>query len=127
MRKTVGIIGLGKMGLPIAVNLLEHGFTVMGHRRHMQADFITLGGLPASSSKELARQCDVIITCLPRDNALRDAIMGREGVIHGTHPGLIVIDTGMHALEAKEQARHALEQVGRTCLIAPSAVSHRRW
>src|SRR5947207_9552048 len=112
MNRTVGIIGLGKMGLPIAVNLLEHGFIVMGYRRHMQDDFIMQGGIPASSSKELARQGDVIITCLPRDDALRDAIMGPEGVVHGAHAGLIVIDTGMQMMETKEQTRHAVEEVG---------------
>jgi len=43
MSTNVGIIGIGKMGLPVALSLLEHGFTVYGYRRHMIDDFITMG------------------------------------------------------------------------------------
>ena len=119
MNKTVGIIGLGKMGLPIAANLLEHGFTVIGYRRHMSDDFITMGGTPATSSKDVARQCDIVITCLVEDSTLLDVVSGVDGLIHGVHPGLIVADIGMLSLEAKEQARRALEEVGAHMLDCP--------
>ncbi len=119
MNKTVGVIGLGKMGLPIAANLLENGFTVIGYRRHMIDDFITMGGTPAHSSEEVARQCDVVITCLPEDSALLEAVSGEHGLIHGVHPRLTVVDIGMLSLQAKEQARHALEQVGAHMLDCP--------
>ena len=46
----IGIVGLGKMGLPLAVSLLEKGFTVTGYRRHSMDDFVALGGVPAASS-----------------------------------------------------------------------------
>jgi len=119
MKKTVGIIGLGKMGLPIAANLLEHGFTVIGYRRHMIDDFIIMGGTPAHSSEEVAQQCDVVITCLPEDSALLETVSGEHGLIHGAHPGLIVVDIGMLSIQAKEQARHSLEQVGAHMLDCP--------
>ncbi len=119
MKKTVGIIGLGKMGLPIAANLLEHGFTVIGYRRHMSDDFITMGGTPAHSSEEVARQCDVVITCLAEDSALLEAVSGEHGLIQGTHPGLTVVDIGMLSMKAKEEARHSLEQVGAHMLDCP--------
>ena len=119
MKKTVGMIGLGRMGLPIAANLLEHGFTVIGYRRHMIDDFITLGGTPAHSCEEVAQQCDVVITCLPEGNALLETVSGEHGLIHGVHPGLTVVDIGMLPIQAKEQARHALEQVGASMLDCP--------
>ena len=119
MKKTVGIIGLGKMGLPVAANLLEHGFTVIGYRRHMIDDFITMGGIPAHSSEEVAQQCDVVITCLPEDSALLETVSGEHGLIHGAHPGLTIVDIGMLTLKAKEKARHALEQVGAHMLDCP--------
>jgi 3-hydroxyisobutyrate dehydrogenase len=119
MKETVGLIGLGKMGLPVAANLLEHGFSVLGYRRHMIDDFITMGGTPAHSSEEVARQCDVVITCLPDDSALLDAVSGEHGLLHGAHPGLTVVDIGMLSLHAKEQARDALEQVGAHLLDCP--------
>ena len=119
MKKTVGIIGLGKMGLPIAANLLEHGFTVVGYRRHMIDDFIIMGGIPAHSSKEVAQQCDVVITCLPEESALLDAVSGENGLVHGAHPELTVVDISMLSMEAKEQAKQSLEQVGAHMLDSP--------
>ncbi len=119
MHKTVGIIGLGKMGLPIAANLLEHGFTVIGYRRHMIDDFITMGGTPAHSSEEVARQCDVVITCLPEDNALLETVSGEHGLIHGAHPGLVIVDIGMLSIKTKEDARRSLEQAGAHMLDCP--------
>ena len=119
MNKKVGIIGLGKMGLPVAANLLEHGFTVIGYRRHMIDDFITMGGIPAPSSKEVAQQCDVVITCLPEDRALLETVSGEYGLIHGAHPGLTVVDIGMLSIHAKEEARRSLEQVGAHMLDCP--------
>lgn len=119
MNKTVGIIGLGKMGLPIAANLLEHGFTVIGYRRHMSDDFITMGGTPALSSKEVAQQCDVVITCLSEDSALLETVSGENGLIHGARPGLTVVDISMLSIEAKEQAKRSLEQVGAYLLDCP--------
>ncbi len=119
MKKTVGIIGLGKMGLPIAANLLEHGFTVVGYRRHMSDDFVVMGGTPALSCKEVAQQCDVVITCLPEDSALLEAVSGENGLMHGAHPGLTVVDISMLSIEVKEQAKRSLEQAGASMLDSP--------
>jgi len=60
-----------------------------------------------------------VITCLPDDNALLDAVSGEHGLIHGVHPGLTVVDIGMLTMKAKEQARDALEQVGAHMLDCP--------
>ena len=83
MSKNVGLVGLGKMGLPVALSLLEHGFTVYGYRRHMIDDFITMGGTPVASSKEVAQHSDIVLTCLPSDEALLEAVSGENGLIHG--------------------------------------------
>jgi 3-hydroxyisobutyrate dehydrogenase-like beta-hydroxyacid dehydrogenase len=93
--------------------------TVIGYRRHMVDDFILMGGIPATSSREVAQRSDIIITCLSEDDALIEAIMGQEGVIHGAHRDLVVVDIGMLSIEAKEQARHALKQVGVHMLDCP--------
>src|SRR5437868_13778540 len=108
MSTNVGIVGIGTMGLPVALSLLEHGFAVYGYRRHMIDDFITMGGTPLSSSKEVAQHSDIVLTCLPTDEALLEVIEGENGLMHGAHPGLIVVEISMLttvALVAGKQRR----------------------
>lgn len=115
----VGIVGLGKMGLPIAARLIEKGFPVTGHRRHSMHDLASLGGTPAASNREVAERSDIVLTCLPNDQSLHEAVMGENGLVEGAHPSLIVVEISMLMLRAKEQARQALEQVGVTMLDCP--------
>jgi L-threonate 2-dehydrogenase len=119
MSTNVGIIGIGKMGLPVALSLLEHGFAVYGYRRHMIDDFITMGGTPVSSSKEVAQHSDIVLTCLPTDEALLEVIEGEYGLIHGAHPGLMVVEISMLSIQAKEQALTHLQRVGVEMLDCP--------
>src|ERR1700732_4846137 len=104
MSTNVGIVGIEKRGLPVALSLLEHGYAVYGYRRHMIDDFITMGGTPVSSSKEVAQHSAIVLTCLPTDEALREVIEGENGLIQGAHPGLIVVEISMISIQAKEQA-----------------------
>ena len=119
MSTKVGIIGIGKMGLPVALSLLEHGFAVYGYRRHMIDDFITMGGTSVSSSKEVAQHSDIVLTCLPTDEALLEVIEGENGLIHGAHPGLVVVEISMLSIQAKEQALTHLQRVGVEMLDCP--------
>ena len=50
----VGVIGLGKMGLPIARNLMERGFDVTGYRRSGSPELANQGGTTAASAAEVA-------------------------------------------------------------------------
>src|SRR5438876_1520252 len=119
MSRNVGIVGLGKMGQPLAVSLLEKGFTVVGYRRHSMDAFVALGGTAASSSKEVAQRSDIVLTCLPSDETLIEAVSGENGLVHGVHPGLIVVEISMLSIEAKERARSHLQGVRVEMLDCP--------
>jgi len=119
MSINVGMVGLGNMGLPVALSLLEHGLPVYGYRRRMIDDFITMGGTPVSSSKEVAQHSDIVLTCLPSDEALLEVVSGENGLMQGAHPGLIVVEISMLSLEAKEQALTHLQRVGVEMLDCP--------
>ena len=119
MSRNVGIVGLGKMGLPIAASLLESGFTVIGFRRHDMGDFVALGGTPASSGKEVAQHSDIVLTCLPSDEALTEVVAGENGLAQGAHPGLIVVEISMLSIQAKERARGHLQKGGAEMLDCP--------
>ena len=54
--QTVGIVGVGKIGLPIAENLIKSGYRVLGYRRSSLADFEKVGGIPARSPADIGDQ-----------------------------------------------------------------------
>jgi 3-hydroxyisobutyrate dehydrogenase-like beta-hydroxyacid dehydrogenase len=119
MSINVGIVGLGKMGLPLAARLIEKDFTVYGYRRHTMDDFVALGGIPVASCKEVAQHSDIVLTCLPNDQSLIEVVTEEEGLVAGAHSGLIVVEISMLTLQAKERAYQELERVGVQMLDCP--------
>ncbi|MGN6467446.1 MAG: NAD(P)-dependent oxidoreductase [Rhizobiaceae bacterium] len=92
--KTVGFIGLGTMGGPMARNVLKKGFPVRGFDlspaaldKHREA-----GGTTAGSPREAAEGVDVLVTMLPDGPDVENAMLGKDGAIHGLKAGAIVID-----------------------------------
>ncbi len=92
--KTIGFIGLGTMGMPMAVNLLKSGYTVYGYNRTAakREQLKALGALEAATPAEAARQADVIFTNVSNDDALLEVVYGPGGILEGSRPGLTVID-----------------------------------
>lgn len=110
----VGVVGPGRMGLPIAANLVDRGFTVTGHRRSGGEHLVAAGGRAASSPAEVAAASDVVVTLLP--SALADAgVAMLDCAISGT-PGMVaprlatVLASGEPAV--LKRARPVLEAVG---------------
>jgi 3-hydroxyisobutyrate dehydrogenase-like beta-hydroxyacid dehydrogenase len=102
--KTIGFIGVGKIGLPICKHLIKAGHRVLGYRRHRKllADFESIGGIPAESPAAAAANSDVVFTCLPSDEALEEVIKGPNGVTQTVKPGQIVVEFGSHAVPVKK-------------------------
>ncbi len=91
---TIGVIGLGVMGEPMAVNLLEAGYEVIAYNRSKTpVDRLVAKGAQAGTSvREVAQRSDVIITVLP-DTPDVDAIaLGSDGIIVNARPNSIFID-----------------------------------
>lgn len=89
----LGYIGLGAMGGALARRLmLSHKLRVLDLRPDMVADFAKDGAVPAQDGASLARECDIIMLCLPRSADVREAIFGPGGLIEGLEPGKIVVD-----------------------------------
>jgi len=119
--KKVGLVGLGLMGSAMASNLLKSGFHVVGYDLVSEKTkaLAAMGGEIARSSKEVAERTDVLITSLPSDDALHDAVLGKEGVSAGAKRGLIVIESSTLTLKAKEGVHRTLDQAGIEMLDAP--------
>jgi 3-hydroxyisobutyrate dehydrogenase-like beta-hydroxyacid dehydrogenase len=92
--KTVGFIGLGLMGAPMAANLLRKGYSVTVYNRTAgKADeLIGLGAEIADSPAEAARVSEVIITMISNDPAVEEVYYSEEGILRGLQPGTTLID-----------------------------------
>ena len=91
---TVGFIGLGRMGLPMARNLLRAGFPLVVHNRSRgNVEAMAAGGaVAASSPSEVARLCDIVLTCLPDVPAVEQVFHGENGLLATTRPGQLLVD-----------------------------------
>src|SRR5437867_637007 len=94
MPDTIGFIGLGIMGKPMAHNLLKAGFPVIVHNRHQEVtdELVTAGAMAGALPRDIAASCDVLITMLPDSPQVEEVLVSADGVIEGAHTGLIVID-----------------------------------
>lgn len=92
--KTIGFIGLGTMGLPMAANLLRKGYSLNVYNRTAEkgAELLRQGARAAATPADAARDADVLITMLSNDIALRQTFYDPKGIMEGIHPGMTVID-----------------------------------
>jgi 3-hydroxyisobutyrate dehydrogenase-like beta-hydroxyacid dehydrogenase len=112
----VGCVGLGRLGWQLAANLIASGFRVTGYRRHAREEFTAIGGTPAASVAELAAASDVVITCLPDEQALEDVM---PGLLASPRAGQIVLEVSTLAIAEKERQRGRLAAVGVAMLDCP--------
>jgi 3-hydroxyisobutyrate dehydrogenase len=101
--ETVGLVGIGKIGLPIAENLIKSGYRVLGYRRGAMAEFEKIGGIPARSPADVGAQADIVLTCLPSAEALDEVVQGKNGLVHSARPGQIIVELGSHLVPDKER------------------------
>ena len=111
-----GCIGLGRLGWQLAANLIASGFTVSGYRRRARAEFGEFGGRPAASVTELAASSDVIVTCLPDEQAL-DEVVG--GLVVAARAGQVVLEVSTLSIAEKERQRDRLAEAGVAMLDCP--------
>src|SRR6202049_3849055 len=90
----LGFVGIGYMGRPIARRLLESGFNLTAYNRdHTKAEeLMRYGGKVAQSVSELSSSCNVILSCLPSDEAVLDIYRGPEGALAHAQSGSVAID-----------------------------------
>jgi 3-hydroxyisobutyrate dehydrogenase len=115
----VGVIGLGKMGLPIARNLLERGFEVIGYRRAGSPELAAAGGTVVASAAEVAAAADVIVSILPDEAAVAEVVLGPTGTLTALRPGTVHIEMSTIDVTAKGRLRAAVVKSGGDLLDAP--------
>lgn len=88
----VGIIGLGKMGRPMAKNLVSGGFRVTGYdvnRRAVKAA-VASGARIGRSPADVAAKSDLVIVMVGFDSEVDRVLFGRDGVLSRARPGLVI-------------------------------------
>jgi len=119
--QTIGFIGVGRMGGPMALNLHRAGFAVRVHDVSRAAlEAAAQAGLAiAGSPGEAAQASQAIILMLPSDEALRDLMDGEAGLLRQLRPGQVVIDMATSLLATSQRlASHAAER-GAAMIDAP--------
>ncbi|BCH24801.1 2-hydroxy-3-oxopropionate reductase [Mesorhizobium sp. L-8-3] len=119
--ETIGFIGLGIMGAPMAGHLLDAGYPVVAsdHRSRPPQWLVDKGLKIVSGHDAVARAAEIVITMVPDTPQVREVLFGEGGVAAGLARGKLVIDmSSMSPIETKEFARQ-INALGCDYLDAP--------
>jgi 2-hydroxy-3-oxopropionate reductase len=121
MVQTVGFIGLGIMGRPMARNLIKAGYSLLVHSRSRGPvdELAGAGAKAASTPREVASQVDVLITMLPNSPDVDLVALGKDGIIEGARRGLLFLDMSTISPLVSQKVGRALAEKGVRMLDAP--------
>jgi 3-hydroxyisobutyrate dehydrogenase len=90
----LGWIGLGNMGNPMAKNLLKAGYEleIFNRSRYKEQDLLESGATSASTIPELIQACDVVITMLSNDDAVKEVFESANGLLSQDNPEKLIIN-----------------------------------
>jgi 3-hydroxyisobutyrate dehydrogenase-like beta-hydroxyacid dehydrogenase len=119
MIKRVGVIGLGKMGQPMARHLLAKGHAVAGYDVEPQA-VAKAGGLGAetcASPREVAARSELVIIVVGFDNEVLDVLAGANGVLAGVQPDSVIAVASTVYPETMKQIAADAEKLGKSVSV----------
>lgn len=121
MSTTVGFIGLGLMGKPMARNLLKKGFTVIVHSRSRGPvdELVKEGATAAASAAEVASKAKHIITMLPDGPDVELVLEGGDGLFSAMQAGTVIVDSSTIAPAIARRLAARAQQLGGMMLDAP--------
>lgn len=120
--QTIGFIGLGIMGKPMAKNLLKAGYPLVVYDISEAAvkEVCECGAKAAASSAEAAKAADkYIITMLPNSPHVKEVVSGKNGIAEGCRSGQVVIDMSSISPIASRELGAELAKLGVTMIDAP--------
>ncbi len=123
--QTVGFIGLGNLGTPMALNIQRAGFpmTVYDVREGATRALLEGGARLAMSPSEVAEVSDVIMTSVPGPPEVEEIALGRDGILNGVSPGNVYIDLSTSRPSLIREIDKAFKQRGAHVLDAPVLAS----
>jgi 3-hydroxyisobutyrate dehydrogenase-like beta-hydroxyacid dehydrogenase len=117
----VGFIGIGLMGAQMSRKILEAGYplTVWNRKKEKAAGLLNAGAKWADSPGAVAQASDVVFTIVTDSAASEEVICGKNGVLEGAHPGLVLVDMGSIAPEMSRSIAERARAKGIPMLDAP--------
>lgn len=117
----IAFIGLGNMGLPMAVNLIKAGHQVEGVDVNPAsvAKLKEAGGTPVEYAHVAAARADVVITMLPAGQHVRDVYLDTVGIVATANPGTLLIDCSTIDVDTARAVASAAEAKGLFMVDAP--------
>ncbi len=117
----IGFVGLGIMGKPMALNLMKAGFELVVYNRTSSKmdELIKAGATGANSPKEIAKNCEIIITIVSDSPDVEEVILGEDGIIQGVKGGSVVIDMSTISPAVTKNIAATLKEKGVDMLDAP--------
>jgi 3-hydroxyisobutyrate dehydrogenase len=121
--ETIGFIGLGNMGGPVAGHIQRAGYPMVVYdlRAEAMVSFLARGATAANSAAELAGRSDVIITALPMPVDVERVASGESGVINGVRPGSVFVDISTSPPSLIRRLEPLFRKKGAAVLDAPVA------
>lgn len=120
MMKT-GFIGLGIMGRPMSKNLLKAGYklVVLDINPEPVDELVSLGAEKADTPAEVGKKCNIVITMLPDSPQVKEAVLGKNGLIEGLKSGSVLIDMSSISPIVSRELCQRIEEKGAEMLDAP--------
>jgi 3-hydroxyisobutyrate dehydrogenase len=121
LSKKIAFIGLGNMGLPMAINLVKAGYEVYGVDTISEAEqkFLQAGGKIGVAPAILAKEVDILMTSLPTPQIVEKVYLGENGLIENAHSSLTMIDFSTISPQLNESVYSASKEKGIDYLGAP--------
>ncbi len=118
--KTIGFIGLGIMGKPMALNLIKAGYQVsVLSTSNATAALVEAGAATFDNIKALAENSEVVITMLPDSPDVEKVVLGENGVLEGIKQGSLYIDMSSISAGTAIKIYEAMQEKGVEALDAP--------
>ena len=119
----VGFIGLGRMGNPMARHLLKAGFDVVVNDIVESAvkKVVEAGAVRANSPAEVARESEIVLTCLPTVKSVEDVYLGDNGIIQAVREGQVLADHS--TVNLRTSRRVAQEATAKKAIFLDAPIS----
>jgi 3-hydroxyisobutyrate dehydrogenase len=122
MTVSVGFVGLGDIGEPIAGRILAAGFelSIWNRTPGKMQSLLDRGAIAAETPADLARRCDIVCTCVTDASALEAVVLGPNGISSAKGRARLLLDNStIHPLITRELAKRLRDEAGMGWLDVP--------